>query len=486
MALTNTGWKLEHTYSKLPETLFSKASPIPVSNPKLVVYNKALASELGLDLSTLTEHEISNLFSGNTLPEGAYPIAQAYAGHQFGHFTMLGDGRAILIGEQVTPLGERFDVQLKGPGQTPYSRRGDGRAALGPMLREYIISEAMHALGIPTTRSLAVVTTGENVFREKELPGAILTRVAASHIRVGTFEYLAAKGDESGLKALTDYTINRHYPKLMESEDRYSNFLTDVVTRQASLVANWMLVGFIHGVMNTDNMAVSGETIDYGPCAFMDQFSMETVFSSIDSAGRYSYGNQPGIAQWNLSRFAETLLPLLHGDPEEAKRMAITALGSFSHTFNKHWLNGMKKKLGFISEEAEDEEYIKPLLEWMDKNGADWTYTFRSLLFADEPIGDIYQDNEFKDWRSRWRNRIEQPSNRPEEARELMRRSNPAYIARNSYVEEALTSAQSGDLSKFNKLLSALSSPFEEKSEYSHLLLPPPRGTSRYVTFCGT
>lgn len=486
MTLEKTGWNLEHSYAKLPEALFSRVLPTPVADPKLVIFNSELASDLGLNLSILSPEQISQMFAGNNLPEGAYPLAQAYAGHQFGHFNLLGDGRAILIGEQMALSGRSYDIQLKGPGLTPYSRRGDGRAALAPMLREYLISEAMHALRIPTTRSLAVVATGEFVFRERALPGAVLTRVAASHIRVGTFEYIAAKGTLAELRALTDYTINRHYPEFLGRKDRYQNFLSEVVERQASLIASWMLVGFIHGVMNTDNMAISGETIDYGPCAFMDEFSMSTTFSSIDIRGRYSYENQPNIAMWNLARFAETILPLLHEDADEAKKIALTIVKSFTQNFQKHYSEGMKAKLGFISDEASDQEIIKSLLEWMERRGADWTYTFRSLLFDESVRTEPYFDNEFKEWLSNWKSRVEQPSNNPDQAKTLMRNSNPAYIARNKHVEDALNEAQSGDLSKFNRLLNALRTPFQEHPEYNDILMPPPPNRDPYLTFCGT
>ena len=345
----NIGWRFDNSYARLPESLYAQLHPVPVRAPRVVIVNHALAESLGLDFHTLSEEEAALLFSGNALPDSMQPIAQAYAGHQFGHLSMLGDGRAILLGEHVTPAGERFDIQLKGSGQTPFSRRGDGRAALAPMLREYIISEAMHALHIPTTRSLAVVATGESVMRETMLPGAILTRVAASHIRVGTFEYVAGTGDKAGIKTLADYVIQRHYPDLGEVENPYLALLNSVIERQASLVAQWLLVGFIHGVMNTDNMTISGETIDYGPCAFMDAYDPDTVFSSIDQRGRYSYRNQPHMAQWNLARFAETLLPLIHPEQEKAVALAEQAIHAFPEIYQAHWLAGMRKKLGLFT-----------------------------------------------------------------------------------------------------------------------------------------
>ena len=348
------GWQFDNTYSRLPELLFAAATPARFPAPRLVLLNGSLARELGLNFDTLPPDSIAAIFSGQQLPEGAHPIAQAYAGHQYGGFTMLGDGRAILLGEQRTPSGKLVDIQLKGAGQTRFSRRGDGRAALAPMLREYLISEAMFALGIPTTRSLAVVATGETIYRGPMLPGAILTRIASSHIRVGTFEYLAARKDTAGLQALADYSIRRHDPDLVDSPSRYLDFLRRVIDRQAALIARWQSVGFIHGVMNTDNMAISGETIDYGPCAFMNAYDPATVFSSIDHGGRYAYGNQPRIALWNLTRFAEALLSLLAPDIDDAVKIATEALEGFSARFEMHWLTGMRQKLGLATEDPED------------------------------------------------------------------------------------------------------------------------------------
>ncbi len=373
------GWRLDHSYARLPDCLFARVSPTPVAAPHLVLLNRPLAEHLGLDPATLGAPENAGWFTGNTLPPGASPIAQAYAGHQYGHFVILGDGRAILIGEQLTPRGERFDIQLKGSGRTPFSRRGDGRAALGPMLREYIISEAMHALGIPTTRSLAVAVTGEPVFRETTLPGAVLTRVAASHIRVGTFEWAAARNDLDALRALVDYTLQRHYPELKDAEHPVPALLQAVIERQAALIARWQLVGFVHGVMNTDNMALSGETIDYGPCAFMDAYNPATVFSSIDHHGRYAYGNQPSIAHWNLSRLASALLPLMHEDEKEAVNMANEILRTFPNHFGAHWLAGLRAKLGLFNEEPDDEALANDLLGAMQEHGGDFTNTFRDL-----------------------------------------------------------------------------------------------------------
>ena len=347
----------------------------------MIIFNDSLATSLGLDVQALKSEEGLAVLAGNRIPEGALPLAQAYAGHQFGHFAMLGDGRAMLIGEQITPLGERFDIQLKGSGRTPYSRGGDGRAALGPMLREYIISEAMHALGIPTTRSLAVVTTGESIIRETDLPGAILTRVAASHLRFGTFQYVAKWGTDEELRSLADYALQRHFPEIEADESRYLALLQEVIKRQAALVAKWQLVGFIHGVMNTDNMTISGETIDYGPCAFMDTYDPATVFSSIDIQGRYAYGNQPNIVGWNLARFAETLIPLLHEDYAEGAKLAQDAISDFPEQYHSNWLTGMRAKLGLFNEEKQDESLIEDLLRMMEKYHADYTNTFRALTF---------------------------------------------------------------------------------------------------------
>ncbi len=379
--IIETGWNFDNSYVSLPQSLFTNYQPTPVRSPKLAILNDSLATSLGLNVQALQSEEGVATLAGNQVPDGAFPLAQAYAGHQFGHFTMLGDGRALLIGEHITPRGERVDIQLKGSGRTPYSRGGDGRAALGPMLREYMISEAMHALGIPTTRSLAVVTTGESVIRETALPGAILTRVAVSHIRVGTFQYASKWGTAEDLRALADYTLQRHYPDADAAENRYLSLFQEVIKRQAELIAKWQLVGFIHGVMNTDNMAISGETIDYGPCAFMDTYDPATVFSSIDAQGRYAYGNQPQIAGWNLARFAEALLPLLHDQQEEALKLAEDAILEFPKLYESNWLAGMRAKLGIFNEEEQDEALIEDLLSLMQEHHADYTNTFRALTF---------------------------------------------------------------------------------------------------------
>jgi uncharacterized protein YdiU (UPF0061 family) len=478
----STGWNFDHSYARLPTMLHEHLEPTPVREPRMVVFNHPLAQSLGLNASALAEQ--AAIFVGNELPEGAEPLAQAYAGHQYGHFTGLGDGRAILLGEQITPTGERYDVQLKGSGPTPFSRRGDGRAALGPMLREYIISEAMHALGIPTTRSLAVVTTGEKVFRQESLPGAVLTRIAASHIRVGTFEWAAAHGDQSALQALADHTLQRHYPALVTAEAPYLALLEAVMERQARLIAQWQCVGFIHGVMNTDNVALSGETIDYGPCAFMDAFDPATVFSSIDRNGRYAYGNQPQIAQWNLARLAEALLPLLHADEKQAVELANTAIESFKTTFESHWLTGMRAKLGLFSEEAGDRALIETLLTWMKEQKADFTNTFRAL----NPAETAPQEGPaIAAWHAQWQARLKlqpQPAN---EVLAHMRAHNPAVIPRNHKVEEALAAAmEHSDLSVMQRLLNVLAKPYEDREVQSEFTTPSGLAPGAYQTFCGT
>jgi uncharacterized protein YdiU (UPF0061 family) len=480
------GWRLEHTYAELPELFYSPASPASVIAPRLVVFNKLLATQLGLEADALDGPEGAAIFAGNALPEGARPLAQAYAGHQFGHFTALGDGRAILLGEQITPAGERVDIQLKGAGQTRFSRRGDGRAALGPMLREYLISEALHALGVPTTRSLAVAMTGEPVYRETLLEGAVLTRVAASHIRVGTMEWAAAHRDLEAMRALAGYTRARHYPELADAPEPEMALFAAVVERQAQLIAHWQLVGFIHGVMNTDNMALSGETIDYGPCAFMDTYDPATVFSSIDHAGRYAYGNQPPIAQWNLARLAEAMLPLLDSDPDRAVERAAGELDRFPELFEQHWLNGMRSKLGLFTQEPEDKRLVEDLLAWMQRRSADFTNTFRTLSSALTAEEITQADPEFDAWHRRWQGRRGRQPQSPGEGEELMRRHNPAFIPRNHKVEEALEAATTThDFSVMTRLLNVLAVPYQGAPD-----LPEFSSCSRsgrpYRTFCGT
>ena len=481
------GWNFDNSYARLPEAFYVRLNPVPVRTPKLVMLNVPLAQTLGLNPEALKGDEGAELFGGNRIPEGAEPLAQAYAGHQFGYFTMLGDGRAILLGEQVTPQGERFDIQFKGSGRTPFSRNGDGRAALGPMLREYIISEALHALGIPTTRSLAVVTTGEPVFRETPLQGAILTRTAASHIRVGTFQYAAGRDKPEAFRTLADYTIRRHFPDLAEKGNPYLALLDAVMERQASLVARWLLVGFIHGVMNTDNMSLCGETIDYGPCAFMDAYDPETVFSSIDHHGRYAYGRQPQIAQWNLARLAETLLPLIHEDRQEAVTMATAAVSGFPDTFRRYWLTGMRAKLGLANQEADDEGLVEALLGCMHRHGADFTNTFRDLASGSLPEASVFRAPDFKQWYEHWQARLKRQPNGGEAARRLMNAHNPAVIPRNHRVEEALAAAvERDDLTVMENLLEVLSRPYQEPPEEAGYHLPAPPSAQPYRTFCGT
>ncbi len=478
------GWHFDHSYIKLPKDFFVKQPPIKVLNPKLILFNEPLLKSLGLDKESLSLEAWTNIFSGNEIPEKAYPIAQAYAGHQFGHFTLLGDGRAVLLGEQISPDSERFDIQFKGSGQTPYSRRGDGRAALGPMLREYIISEAMHALNIPTTRSLAVTATGESVMREELLPGAILTRVAKSHIRVGTFQFVSTLNDVNKLKILADYTIDRHYSECKEEANPYLAFLNAVISRQAILVSQWMHVGFIHGVMNTDNMSISGETIDYGPCAFMDRYHPETVFSSIDRQGRYAYRNQAPIAQWNLARFAETLLPLIDQDKDKSIQLASQSVNGFSDQFQMAWLKGMRQKLGLFDENPSDIDLINELLILMQKNKADYTLTFRHLSSNAILNDTIFEDESFKAWYKKWLNRIQKQKEGEERSKLMMLRHNPVVIPRNYLVEKALLLAvQDQDYRFLNDFIAALKKPYEDSKVFSE---PPLEEDKSYQTFCGT
>ena len=480
------GWHFDNTYSRLPKVMSSQLNPIPVENPKLTIFNHGFSKELGLDFSSLNNNQIASIFSGNLLPKESKCIAQAYAGHQFGYFTMLGDGRAILIGEHLSKNNKRFDIQFKGSGKTPYSRNGDGRAALGPMLREYIVSEAMHSLGIPTTRSLAVVKTGENVIRETPLPGAILTRVAASHIRVGTFQYVTATEDEKNLKTLFDYTIDRHYPKIKDSKTPAIDLLKIVMEKQIKLVVDWMRVGFIHGVMNTDNMAISGETIDYGPCAFMDAYDPETVFSSIDHNGRYAYFNQPGITKWNLARFAETLLPLIDKNKDKAIKIVTEIINNFGEIYKKNWLEMMKKKLGLIGEKDNNEKLINDLLSLLHEQKADYTNTFCSLMNEDVQNDKIFNNKEFIDWHQKWKECLAKNNNSTEESLKLMRSVNPIVIPRNHKVEEVLEAANKDDLNPFHDFLKVLEKPYENQIKNNNYQSPAPPSEKKYQTFCGT
>jgi len=481
------GWNFDNSYLNLPSHCFTKVHPTPVSNPEIVIFNKHLADELGLLCNKIDQNNLAKICSGNIIPAGADPIAQAYAGHQFGNFTILGDGRAHFIGEHITPNNLRVDIQLKGSGKTPYSRRGDGRAALGPMLREYIISEAMHALKIPTTRSLAVVATGEPVLRDTILQGAILTRVAASHLRVGTFEYFAQKQDITDLKQLADYAINRHYPDIKQSDQPYVDFIKAIMQKQIDLIINWLRVGFIHGVMNTDNMAISGETIDYGPCAFMDAYDPHVVFSSIDHTGRYAYANQPNIAKWNLARLSEALLPLLHDNIKQAAGVAGDIIQSFNVLFQKGWLSMMRQKLGLFGQEKEDEQIISELLKLMQTNHMDYTNTFREIISTKRPEGKLYNTNKFKEWWDTWQSRLQKNSSKIEESFNLMRNNNPVIIPRNHHVEEALINAEeNNNFKRFEKLLNALLNPYDDKHIGSEFYQPPKPEQRIYQTFCGT
>src|SRR5882672_2414847 len=485
----------QNTYAALPDNFFARVAPTPVASPRLIKLNRPLAIHLGLDPDRLNSPEGAEILAGKRIPDGADPIAMAYAGHQFGHFVpQLGDGRAILLGEVIDADGVRRDIQLKGSGPTPFSRRGDGRAALGPVLREYIVSEAMAALGIPTTRSLAAVVTGENVMRETPLPGAVLTRVASSHIRVGTFQYFAARSDTEGVRRLADHVIGRHYPQAANAERPYHALLEAVIARQADLVARWLLVGFIHGVMNTDNTSISGETIDYGPCAFMDHYDPAMVFSSIDEQGRYAYANQPRIALWNLTRFAESLLPLLADEQDKAIEEAQTALGGFAEAFSTAYQAGLRRKLGLFTARDGDPALVHDLLDAMAKNQADFTLTFRRLGDAAlDPGGDAQVRRLFADpaaydeWALRWRQRISDEPSDPAARKSAMRTVNPAFIPRNHRVEAVIDAAVNrDDFALFEELLTVLSKPFEDQPALSGYADPPEPHQRVLQTFCGT
>jgi serine/tyrosine/threonine adenylyltransferase len=485
--MSNIGWQFDNSYTSLPKTMFARLAPTKVTAPNMIIFNDSLATKMGLTLP-VSEQDQAQLFTGNIIPEGAEPIAQAYAGHQFGHFTMLGDGRAIVLGEHLTPDNKRIDIQFKGSGPTPFSRGGDGRAALGPMLREYIISEAMHSLNIPTTRSLAVATTGEDVYRETgTLDGAILTRVAASHLRVGTFEYLAMSGDVENTKILIEYALQRHYPEINSDTPPALTLLKGVMEQQLNLVINWLRVGFIHGVMNTDNVTISGETIDYGPCAFMDIYKNDTVFSSIDHGGRYAFGNQHHIVKWNLTRFAETLLPLLNSDNKKAVDIATQVIESYDEEFDKKWLNMMSKKLGLFGEELGDKNLITELLTLMEQNQADYTNTFRYLLSEKVPFESMFNEDSFKSWQQKWKQRKAMNTTSTDNSDQLLKTNNPAVIPRNHKVEEALKAAsQNGNLTPLNDLLAILKDPYKTQPENSPYQSGPPTDGEQYQTFCGT
>lgn len=486
----------DNSYVRLPERFYARLDPTPVKEPRLVRLNRALSEELGLDAERLASDEGVQILAGNRLPDGAEPIAMAYAGHQFGNWVpQLGDGRAILLGEVVGKDGIRRDIQLKGAGQTPFSRMGDGRAVLGPVLREYIVSEAMAALGIPTTRALAAVTTGEQVARERLLPGAVLTRVARSHVRVGTFQYFVARGDAEALRLLADHVIARHYPEAAQAEKPYLALLEAVISRQAELIARWQMIGFIHGVMNTDNMSIAGETIDYGPCAFMDSYHPKTVYSSIDQMGRYAFANQSRIAQWNLAVLAQSMLPLFGDDDEAALAEGQAAVDDFPDQFNAAYLSGMRAKLGLTDEREGDSELIQSLLDCMAANKADFTLTFRGLsnLSLDDPethasIREVFLDPDDIDaWIEKWRARLAQEGRDEAERREAMQATNPAHIPRNHLVQEVITAAEDeGDFEPLENLLAVLENPYDEKPEHASYRLPPRPEEVVHQTFCGT
>ena len=483
--MNKINWNFDNTYFNLSEPFREKISPSPVKKPEIILLNNDLAKLLSLDFSKISNSELSNIFSGNLLPAGSNSIAQAYAGHQFGHFTMLGDGRAILLGEHVSQSNKKYDIQFKGSGKTAFSRNGDGRAALGPMLREYIISEAMNALKIPTTRSLAVVKTGELIQREKALQGAILTRVASSHIRVGTFQYIAARQKDDELKTLLDYTIDRHYPEIKNSNNQALDLLNRLIERQCDLVVNWMRVGFIHGVMNTDNMTVSGETIDYGPCAFMDTYDPKTVFSSIDQNGRYAYCNQPGITKWNLARFAECLIPFFERDQKKAIQIATETINDFEKKYEEKWMNMMRNKLGISGLDNKDKSLILDLLTWMHEKKADYTNTFCHLMNLDPKKEKIFEDSKFIVWKKRWKERLLKNDNNQIKSKELMKNNNPLVIPRNHKIEEALEAAELNDMEPINKILEILKNPYDKQSEIIDYQYPS-KSSEKYQTFCGT
>ncbi len=484
------GFALEAGYGRLPERFYARLNPTAVDNPRLIAFNYELASELGLDVSGLDAAALARIFSGNELPPGADPMATAYAGHQFGSFVpQLGDGRAILLGEVRDLNGARREIQLKGAGRTPYSRGGDGRAALGPVLREYLVSEAMHALRIPGTRALAAVLTGEEVFREGRLPGAVFTRVAATHVRVGTFQFFAARGDLEAVKLLADFVIERHYPEVRGAASPYAALLDAVIDRQAQLVSQWMAVGFIHGVMNTDNMTLSGETIDFGPCAFMDEYDPATVFSSIDSRGRYSYANQPHAAQWDLARLAETLLSLLDATPEKALEIANTAIAAFPRKFAEHWLEGMRRKLGLNTAEDADVSLVEALLDLMHKHQCDFTLTFRELCDVAVGAGTATgaDSGPLDEWIATWRLRLSREPLDPAARRAAMRSVNPRFIPRNHRIEQVIRAAVDlGDFEPFTRLSTVLSRPFDEQPAFEDYAKPPQPAERVLQTFCGT
>jgi uncharacterized protein YdiU (UPF0061 family) len=490
----NAPFPFDNSYARLPAHFFGRQRPSAATAPRLIKLNEALAGELGLDVEAL-RRDGAEIFSGNLVPSGADPLAMAYAGHQFGQFVpQLGDGRAILLGEVIDRNGKRRDIQLKGAGQTPFSRRGDGRAALGPVLREYIVSEAMHALGIPTTRALAAVTTGQPVYRETALPGAVFTRVAGSHIRVGTFQFFAGRGDSEGVRALADYVVDRHYPAAKDSMRPYLALFEMVAERQASLIARWLHVGFIHGVMNTDNMTISGETIDFGPCAFMDGYDPATVFSSIDRQGRYAYANQPAIGQWNLARLGETLLPLFDDDQDKAVDLANAVIKGYGEHFQAHWLAGMRRKIGLSTDEDGDLDLVQALLALMQAQEADFTLTFRRLssLAGDEAheaafTASFGAPEAAQPWLARWRERLARDPQSAGERASAMRRVNPAFVPRNHRIEQAIEAAvEDDDFSLFEALVEVLAKPYDDQPGFAPYAEPPQPAERVMQTFCGT
>lgn len=481
-------WNFDNTYCLLPDVLFKKVLPTAVNKPRIVVFNTVLAQQLGLTDLNPNDETLAQILGGNTMAEGSEPIAQAYAGHQFGHFTMLGDGRAILLGEQLTPNNERFDIQLKGSGITPFSRRGDGRATLKAMLREYLISEAMYSLRIPSSRSLAVLSTGEAVYREDINMGAVLTRVASSHIRVGTFEYASRFCEKSVLEKLVTYSIKRHYSDFIDAPNPALALLNGVMERQINLIVEWLRVGFIHGVMNTDNMSISGETFDYGPCAFMNSYHPQTVFSSIDSGGRYAFMNQPNIGFWNLARFAEALLPIIDENSDIAIEKAKAILDDYPRLYEKKYQQMMLRKIGVSKTIDGDKGLITRLLEWMMKNEADYTNTFIQLMQSDFSDDEIYENEDFMAWKEDWQLRLQQEAYSQESAFELMQKNNPAFIPRNHKVEEALNDVHiEGDLTTFMSFLKVISNPYDYTTQQKEYQTPPKAAAERmYQTFCGT
>jgi uncharacterized protein YdiU (UPF0061 family) len=481
------GWQLQKSYAGLPSDMYSATPPTPVSNPKAALLNYELAENLGLHFNSRNEAEIVQQLSGNSLPPGSHPIAQAYMGHQFGYLNMLGDGRAILLGEHITPDGRLVDIQLKGAGPTPYSRRGDGRATLSACLREYIISEAMHGLGIATSRSLAVIKTGEQVYREQVHEGAVLTRVMSSHIRVGTFEFATRHLDKAAFAQFLHYVINRHYPELADAENPATALLKAVMEKQASLIVDWMRVGFIHGVMNTDNMSIAGETFDYGPCAFMNSYNPGTVFSSIDTAGRYAFANQPPIAQWNLAVLASALIPLIDENSQNSITIAKGILQDFPDLYGQKFWEMMQQKIGFTQTSAETADLINDLLQWMEKAEADYTNTFVHLMYPEEINDEIYEADDFRLWKERWKEAINQQPGGSAAALATMKKVNPIFIPRNHLVEEAIEAATLGnDYTLLHKLLQVIAKPYEKQPGNDRYKQPPPGGDGFYKTFCNT